>query len=301
MGSNRQAINILILGYGEMGHAFESLLASRHRLAIWSRGREQQGLCTLDTEVARADLIIFCLPVMAHESVATRIAKHIKANSRCITIAKGLDETARTAVEILQKQLPKHVIGGIYGPMIAEELIQNRPGFAQLASKDDSLYRDISDCFHGTHLYLQASSDLIGSSWCVILKNVYALLLGMADGLQLGDNMRGYLMVKALEELSTLVKVLGGDSRTPFQLAGLGDLITTATSRNSHHHKLGMDIGEGRAVELSGEGVHTLKVVMEQMPFDYSTCDLFKLCVSIIKDTRKCADYFSDYLLRQAG
>jgi len=296
MTLNNQSRNILILGYGEMGHAFEVLLADRHQVSIWSRSREQQGLCTLDEQVAVAEIIVFCLPVMAHESVINRIVKFIRADTPCITIAKGLDETANTAVQILQRGLVNHPVAGIYGPMIAEEMIAHRPGFAQLASTDESLYAYLADCFQHSHLHLESGNDLVGSSWCVILKNVYALLLGMADGLQLGDNMRGYLMVKALEELSTIVELLGGNSHTPFQLPGLGDLITTATSRDSHHHSLGLAIGEGRMVELSGEGIHTLNMVVQHQPFDYARYPLFSLCVVIVGDIENCGDYFSTYI-----
>ncbi|MDH5359428.1 MAG: hypothetical protein OEX03_02640 [Gammaproteobacteria bacterium] len=293
---NNQSRNILLLGYGEMGHAFEVLLADRHQVSIWSRRREQQGHCNLEEEVTAAEMIIFCLPVMAHASVIARLVKSIRKDTLCITIAKGLDETGSTAVQILQRGLIEQPVAGIYGPMIAEELIAHRPGFAQLASTDESLYAYLADCFHNSHLYLEPGNDLAGSSWCVILKNVYALLLGMADGLQLGDNMRGYLMVKSLEELSAIVESLGGNSHTPFQLPGLGDLITTATSINSHHHSLGLAIGEGKEVELSGEGIHTLRMVVQHQPFDYARYPLFSLCVVIVDDTENCGEYFSAYL-----
>jgi glycerol-3-phosphate dehydrogenase len=56
----------------------------------------------------------------------------------------------------------------------------------------------------------------------VILKNVYAMVFGMADELQLGDNMRGYLSVAALRELDQIVLKMGGQAGSPYHLAGLG-------------------------------------------------------------------------------
>jgi len=73
----------------------------------------------------------------------------------------------------------------------------------------------------------------------VILKNVYAIMFGVADELKLGDNMRGHLMVAAIAELSGIVQSFGGQAHTPYSYAGLGDLLTTATSEGSHHHALG--------------------------------------------------------------
>lgn len=296
MSSNPQARHILILGYGEMGHAFESLLGADHHLAIWSRGREAQGLCQLEAEVTKAEIIIFCLPVIAHESVILRLKNAIKPGVICITIAKGLDEAGLAAYQILQRTLPAQPVAGIYGPMIAEEIIASHPGFAQLACTDDSIKKELGRCFQHSHLFLEPGSDLIGTSWSVILKNVYALLLGMSDGLGMGDNMRGFLMVKALQELSAIVKVMGGNANTPYDLAGLGDLVTTATSRSSHHHELGMAIGEGKDVRLGGEGVHSIKMVEKSRPFDYNSYPLFSLCVSVMQNTGQCREYFTVYL-----
>ena len=296
MTSASTSKQILILGYGEMGHAFEALLADHHTLAIWSRQREQQGLCELATEVARADLIIFCLPVMAHAAIATRLAPLLPATTHCLTIAKGVDDAARPAFQILQTHLPEQAIATIYGPMIAEELIMKRPGFAQLTVVDSSRYELIAQCFHSSHLYLEPSSDLVGTSWSVILKNVYALLIGIADGLQLGDNMRGFLLVRSLQELSSIVVELGGDAHTPYALAGLGDLVTTATSVSSHHHALGIAIGSGAAVTLAGEGVHSLQSIVAQRPFAYDQYPLFVLVHQILLQPQQSAALFAGYI-----
>ncbi len=85
-----------------------------------------------------------------------------------------------------------------------------------------------------------------------MLKNVYAILFGVADGLELGDNMRGYLATAAMHELERIVAGLGGSAGAAHRLAGLGDLITTATSKGSHHHELGRRLARGDTGERSG-------------------------------------------------
>ena len=52
-----------------------------------------------------------------------------------------------------------------------------------------------------------------------MLKNVYAILFGVADGLKLGDNMRGWLAVETLREIETIVTALGGSATPPYSLA----------------------------------------------------------------------------------
>ena len=201
------AINkVLLLGHGEMGHAFEHLLHQRVQLTIWTRGAESAGGPTLQQAVVGVDALVFCLPVVAHAAVAKRLAACLASETICISIAKGLDEAGRPAAQILAELLPHqpHVL--MYGPMIAEEIIAGRAAFAQLGTTDAALAQRVAGLFRATPLYLQITTDIIGISWAVILKNVYAILFGAADQLALGDNMRGHLMVGALAELSRIVQ-----------------------------------------------------------------------------------------------
>ena len=125
--------------------------------------------------------------------------------------------------------------------------------------------------------------DVAGISWSVILKNVYAMMFGVADELQLGDNMRGFLMVAALHELEQIVIQMGGKPASPFHLAGLGDLVTTATSENSHHHELGGMLARGETENIAGEGVHTLKMVEKHHLLNTAMFPLFRLIQQIVK------------------
>ena len=130
----------------------------------------------------------------------------------------------------------------------------------------------------------------------MILKNIYAIGFGIADGLQLGDNMRGYLAVTAIEELSEIVQALGGDSRSPWQLAGLGDLITTATSVGSHHHELGCQLARGEVENIAGEGIHTLAMVEKFSLFDITRYPLCKFIADTIKSPFDIEQRVDQYL-----
>src|SRR3989304_2519141 len=94
-------LRVLILGYGEMGHAMEYLLAARHDVRIWNMGVVGKGSkATLEEEVAEAQVILFCLPVNPHHEIASRIAPYLGKDSLCLTIAKGLDEHGRTPAKL---------------------------------------------------------------------------------------------------------------------------------------------------------------------------------------------------------
>jgi glycerol-3-phosphate dehydrogenase (NAD(P)+) len=291
----------LILGYGEMGHAFEVLLKERWPYRIWTR-REEAGTTTdLAAAAADADVVVFCLPVVAHEPVARQLAEHLPKQAICISIAKGLDEAGRPAEAILRECLPDHPHALMYGPMISEEIRAGRPGFAQVGTRGQADYDAVKSLFAGSHLSLQRSEDIVGISWAVILKNVYAILFGIADELGLGDNMRGHLMVTALQELSRIVVAKGGEAATPFGLAGLGDLTTTATSEDSHHHSLGRCLATDVCELVNGEGVHTLRMVAEHGLINIEEYPLFSLADNILRNQGQTSKLMQNYLRKLQG
>ena len=130
----------------------------------------------------------------------------------------------------------------------------------------------------------------------MILKNVYAILFGVADELKLGDNMRGHLMVAAIAELSGIVQSFGGQAHTHYSYAGLGDLLTTATSADSHHHELGCKLVRGEWDDISGEGVHTLKMVEKYQVFDWRAYPLFSLSHDIVTAPQSLHECVEEYL-----
>ncbi len=76
--------------------------------------------------------------------------------------------------------------------------------------------------------------------------------------------MRGYLAVATLHEMAEIMRQKNGHPETPYTLAGLGDLVTTATSKDSHHHELGRQIARQQRDNLHGEGINTLQTLRDR-------------------------------------
>ena len=289
--------NVLILGYGEMGHAMQHLLGERYSLSIWVRKlTENIQPVSLEKLVPEADIILFCLPVNPHYEILTRIKPLLKKQCLCLSIAKGLDESGNTASEIFSDVLgSEYDYALLYGPMISEEIRTDQYAFAQAGCINSKIFSSIKQLFDGSKLYLQHTTDITGISWSVILKNVYALIFGMADELQLGDNMRGFLAFASLQELDRIVQFMGGQPGSPYDMAGIGDLITTATSEASHHHELGRKLARGEFKEIRGEGIHTLEMVRTHQMFDIKKYPLFQLIDSIVnrhENARQAIDIY---------
>jgi glycerol-3-phosphate dehydrogenase (NAD(P)+) len=289
---------VLILGHGEMGHAMEHLLQGQQQLDIWEKyPQDNFQSVVLEDAAPRADVVLFCLPVNPHREIAKQIAPLLKKTCLCLSIAKGLDEAGQTAAQIFAgvfgSRQPSSLL---YGPMISEEIRADRYAFAQLGCDDMDSYRRVCELFQGTRLCIEHTADITGISWSVVLKNVYAMVFGMADELQLGDNMRGYLAVAALRELDQIVRKMGGQAGSPYHLAGLGDLITTATSENSHHHELGRMLAREEVRGLEGEGIHTLEMVSQYRLFNTADYPLFQLIHDIVRSPQGVRERINGYL-----
>lgn len=276
---------VLILGYGEMGHAMEALLADRAALQIWQRRPPADAPpVSLEAATAQAEFVVFCVPGQAHAELAARVAANLAPTSLCLTVAKGLAADGRTPAEVLTTAIGRERTVVLYGPMIAEEIRAQRPAFAECGSLESSAYPRVAELFAGSSLRLQTAHDLHGLSWSGMLKNVYAIAFGMADELALGDNVRGFLAVTALNELAQIVRLLGGSTQTAYRLAGLGDLITTATSTSSHHHELGRQLARNERRTLGGEGINTLTTLRAHPRFDIAPFPLFRLVEDCVRE-----------------
>lgn len=261
---------VLVLGHGAMGRVMEGLLAPRHELGIWDRDLDtREETVELESVAGDRDFIVFALPTRPHAELAQRVAAVMQPGCICLTIAKGLDEQGRAPYEILEAEpAVRHRYGVLYGPMIARDLEAGRAGFAMLGSSERDVREGTLELFAGSSLQLEPSDDVAGVSWAVILKNLYVPLIGAADALALGDNVRGFLMCRILQELDTVCRSLGGRAGTACTVAGLGDLVTTATSESSHHRRIGADLAAGRTdrmgvtgANIRGEGINTLAMI----------------------------------------
>lgn len=296
---------VLILGYGEVGRAMEHLLSPGHDVSVWHRDMSTGVESLALEETARqCEVILFALPAIPHAEVAARLAGSVGQNTVVLSFAKGLDESGRTPFAILDERLGQAAhCGVVYGPMIAEDLAANRPGFCLLGMNDADRAERILNLFADSCLYLRHSVDIAGISWSAILKNAYVPLLAAAEALSYGENMRGLLATLALGELDTIIRLMGGRSGTAYSIAGLGDLVTTATSEGSFHHRIGRDLalGQGRQHlhNIRAEGIHAVRMVRHYQLFNTSDCPLLNMMSDIVVDPGDIRARLDSFLNRQ--
>lgn len=299
---------VLVLGYGEMGRAMESLLAGRAALTLWTR-TPRPGHPPVDLRQAAAshEVLLFCLPTFPHGEILAQLLPVLPPGTLCLSVAKGLDETGRPVSRILADALgDRWGYGVLHGPMIAEEILAGRHAFADLGHRGEGVAARVLALFAGSRLHVTPHPDMAGINWAVILKNVYAMAFGMADELGLGDNVRGWLATTSLRELDGIVQRLGGMPGTARGLAGLGDLITTATSEHSHHHELGRRLARGETRigvpgGIEGEAIRTLARMDQGQLIDAGDLPLFRWIHGVVRQPGDVGRRFEALLRESAG
>lgn len=252
---------ISVLGGGAWGSTLAQLFSARgHRLRIWRRADGPAALATS----ADADLIISAVALAGVDAVSGSLAGSAN-HPPVISCSKGLHpQLGLTASQLWRRHWPEVSVLVLSGPNLATELRQGLPAASVLAGEDDALLRQLQaelshDCFR-----LYRNADPLGTELAGALKNVMAIAAGVCDGLHLGANARASLLTRALAEMGLVLVGLGGRQETLYGLAGLGDLLATATSPLSRNYRFGLGLAAGHdpqqlAQQIEGivEGVPT--------------------------------------------
>ncbi|MBI2645012.1 hypothetical protein HYW94_02450 [Candidatus Uhrbacteria bacterium] len=254
--------NIVIIGAGEIGSSLGGLLKKKGYVIEWwdadtSRVPNQKDLADI---VPSADVLFFCIPSWVHRVAIASCTPHLSKKTIVLTVSKGLEkDTKKTIAEVIEEALPAgQPYGLISGPMLAEEMDAEQFGCGVYATTYTGTKSVITELFRGTVLRMEDSSDIKGVAFAGVLKNIYALALGISDGLSLGDNARGWIVAQAIHEASEIIYRLGGVRETAYGAAGLGDLIATGCSDFSRNREEGKNIAQTGICSATSEGCVSL-------------------------------------------
>jgi glycerol-3-phosphate dehydrogenase (NAD(P)+) len=176
--------------------------------------------------------ILIVVPSHAFRSILVRMQPLLKSRSvRIVWGSKGVDpQSGKLLHEVVEELLgDKTPLAFIAGPSFAKEVALNLPTAVTLAHNNQAFAQSLLQRLHNPNFRLYLSDDIVGAQVSGAVKNILAVGVGVSDGLSLGANARCALITRGLAELMRLGKMLGGRSDTFMGLAGLGDLILTAT------------------------------------------------------------------------
>ncbi len=204
-----------------------------------------------------AETLLFVTPSHALRATTTRLTQEAAESLKrveWVTVAtKGLEtKTLRRMSEVLGETLPRELADRVVvlaGPSHAEEVARRVPTLIVAASTSAPLALRAQESYATDWLRIYTNDDVVGVEIGVALKNVIAIAAGIADGLGFGDSTKAALLTRGLAEIARLGERLGARPETFAGLAGMGDLIATATSRHSRNRRLGEAIGRGATLK----------------------------------------------------
>ena len=170
--------------------------------------------------------------------------------------SKGILAEAHQRLAEALEPLLNVPVGVLSGPTFADEVAKNLPSAMVLAlpwSVSDSRAGELQHELATEHLRIYLSRDVVGVELCGALKNILAIAAGLVENLGLGHNARAALITRGLAEIARLVVAMGGEPDTVMGLAGMGDLLLTATGPQSRNRRLGAYLAEGKTLEEAQE------------------------------------------------
>lgn len=205
--------------------------------------------------VADAEMVLLAVPAQRLREVCRNLSRVMGAVPLVIC-AKGLEQTSGLRLsEVVAAELPAAPVAALSGPSFALEVGQGLPTAVTIAAEDRDLAVDLAQLLASTAFRPYASDDLLGVELAGALKNVIAIAAGVAMGKGLGENARASLITRGLAEMARLTTALGARRETLMGLAGLGDLLLTATSLTSRNTSFGLALAQGRSpAELMAAG-----------------------------------------------
>ncbi len=291
--------SIGILGAGTWGVALAKALCSAgHEITVWSKFEEEVNMLSTKRQhinlpnidipkeiLFTTDLrstcegkgfIICAVPSTFVRSTIAQAKQYIGDNQIIVDVAKGIeDKTLHTMSEVIKDELATVQKTGVKvvalsGPTHAEEVAHNMPTTIVSACEDLSVAESVQKLFCNTCIRAYTNTDVRGVEICGALKNIIALAAGVSTGLGFGDNAKAALITRGLAEIEQLGLAMGCQGQAFNGLAGIGDLIVTATSKHSRNNRCGYLIGQGYSVKdavkqvgMVVEGINALPAAVQ--------------------------------------
>src|SRR5699024_9033948 len=294
-------MNISVIGTGSFGTSLSMVLNdNNNRVMMYGRNQDTvleinqshtnsqylknidlasdiKATSSLKEAVSHGEVLVLAVPVNAMRSVAAEINQllgDLNKEVLIVHVAKGLElNTYKRVSEVLEEVFdPKYVsdICVSSGPSHAEEVGVKQSTAVSTASIHTTGAEIIQDVFMTDYFRVYVNNDLVGVEIGGALKNIVALAVGVLTGYGFGDNPKAAVITRGLHEIARLGTKLGANPLTFLGLAGMGDLIVTATSQHSRNYRCGQMLAGGLSLEeatekmgMVVEGVNTTRATYE--------------------------------------
>lgn len=198
----------------------------------------------------RARLIVLAVPSGVAREVARTLGEHVDGRHLVVHGVRGLvGGELETISDVVRDESPVRRLGALGGPVLASDLLANRPSVMVCGSRYPEVNRALRDAFNSGTLRLYSSEDLPGVEWASALVGCLAIGLGYARGVGLGPGLIAGVIVRGVAEAARIAGAAGGLERTLLGLAGYGDLLASIAQTERPEVLLGESLAAGKTLE----------------------------------------------------
>lgn len=283
---------ITVIGSGALGTALANILVDANKendvliygvdqneLADLSKGRNTKYFGDLEVNKFKTtnniqealkdvDYIVFSLPSKVIDTIMKQIIENLKSNALIINGCKGFYPGTESPLHggLVEKSKESKYIRGVVsiaGPSFAIEMVKRALTSIAAVGYDEKQVKEVQQLLNTDYFKLYRQTDVVGAEIGGIYKNILAIGAGMLAELGYKINTLASYLTRGMKELATLNAHLGGKEQTIYGLTGLGDLILTATDKNSRNYTFGMNFvkGDKDTKNVTLEGLTALEVV----------------------------------------
>ena len=269
---------VAVIGHGSWATALVKILLENEKQVGWyvrnpevleylrTEKRNPKYLCDVDFEgcdiapsddlnevVSRADVLVLAIPSAYLKSALSPLTVPLDGKFILSAIKGIVPDDYTTVAEYLNSRygLPFERIGIVTGPCHAEEVALERLSYLTVVSKDIENARVLCTKIASRYINATPSTDIYGTEYAAVLKNIYALAVGIAVGLGYGDNFLAVLISNGAMEMSRFMSRTFPTERDTNASAYLGDLLVTSYSKFSRNRTFGVMIGKGYSVKAT--------------------------------------------------
>ena len=282
-------MKIAIFGSGSWATAIVKIATATHQEVFWWVREKEivDGLkkhnhnplylsqCELNTSkitisndikkiISKADNLLFVIPSAFFARSLEGLSAEDFNNKNVISATKGIvPETNQIVAEYMRDNFNVSYANQavISGPSHAEEIAKENLTYLTVGSHNSLLAKHIADSFQCRYVKTTISTDIEGIEYVGIMKNIYALSVGICKGLGFGDNFISVVVANGLQEMENFLSLCSPlEERNINNLAYLGDLLVTCYSQHSRNRTFGQMIGFGYSV---GSAQLEMKMVAE--------------------------------------
>ena len=287
---------ISVIGGGSFGTVIANIIAlNGHDVRFWMRSEEmvsevntvhensqylpgyklnERVVATenMVTAVGSSEIIFVAVPSSSFRDVVKNVVRHSPEEAIFVSATKGIEVDSFVLMsQILIEEAPKAVVGVLSGPNLAKEIAGKNLTGTVIASNHEEVREKVKEILKSEFFRVYTNDDMFGVELGGSLKNIYAIIAGIAHALGMGYNTNSMLVTRSLTEMARFGSELGADPMTFLGLSGVGDLIVTCSTPLSRNYRLGLALGQGKSIAEAteevgqvAEGVNTLKQVKEK-------------------------------------